>query len=291
MRVVVTGACGFVGRTLTARLREAGHDVVGVDQAGDPDLLGDIAEPEVVSRLFASGCDAVVHLATVPGGAAEQDPALAKRVNLDGTIALAGAAAAAGARFLFASSIAVFGDPLPEPVDDATPLAPKLLYGAHKAMCEQWLATLGRRGDISALSLRLPGIVARPPGPSGMKSAFMSEIFHALAADRPFVSPVSAEATMWLMSVEQAVRNFVHALATRDTGAVTLPALRVTMTELVAAIAHETGVDPALVSYAPDPLLEAGFGSLPPLSTPAAEACGFAHDGTLADLVRRGLNR
>ena len=101
---------------------------------------------------------------------------------------------------------------LPALVDDITPLRPQLVYGAHKAMTEQWLATLSRRGALDALSLRLPGIVARPPGPSGMKSAFMSDVFHALRVGKPFTSPVAADATMWLMSVETVVAALLHAL-------------------------------------------------------------------------------
>ncbi len=95
-----------------------------------------------------AGCDAIVHLATVPGGAAESDPALAWRVNVDATRTLFDAAARASTpiRLVFASSIAVFGDHLPTPLDEDTPVAPSMLYGAHKAMMETWLATLGRRG-------------------------------------------------------------------------------------------------------------------------------------------------
>lgn len=290
LTVIVTGAAGFVGRALTARLRRDGHQVVGVDVAGGADATGDIADPRFVADLLADGCDALVHLATVPGGAAEDDPAAAKRVNLDATMALAAAATGRCRRFVFASSIAVFGDPLPDAVDDATPPAPRLIYGAHKAMAEMWLATLARRGDLSSLALRLPGLVARPPGPSGMKSAFMSDVFHALAGRRPCVMPVSAAATMWLMSVECAAANLAHALTVMATGAVTLPALRVTMGDLAAEIARQAGADPALVTCDPDPTLQSGFGTQPALATPAADRLGFAHDGTLADLVTKGLN-
>jgi len=291
MRIIVTGASGFVGRALTAALRESGHDVVGVDRTGSPDLVGDIADVGFVAQLFSERCDAVAHLATVPGGAAEQDPTMAKRVNLDATMLLADAAAAAGARLVFASSIAVFGEALPDPVGDDTRHAPMLLYGAHKAMAEQWLDTLARRGELSALAVRLPGIVPRPPGPSGLKSAFLSELFHALAVHRRFVSPVAPHATMWLMSLPRVVANLAHALSIEATGAVTLPALRVRMDELAAAVARESGADAALVAYDPDPALEAGFGRYPRLLTPAADAMGFAHDGTLAQLVAKGMNR
>jgi nucleoside-diphosphate-sugar epimerase len=300
MRAIITGANGFVGRVLVRRLVEQGHRVVAIDHVADtaPDIdaiAGDIADPAILVRAFAQGCDAVVHLATVPGGAAEADPVAARRINLDATIALSEAAAAAGSRprFVFASSIAVLGAPLPALVDDATPLRPQLVYGAHKAMIEQWLATLSRRGALDALSVRLPGIVARPPGPSGMKSAFMSDVFHALRADAPFSSPVAADATMWLMSVDTVVAALVHALTLdlalpRDR-TLTLPALRLRMDDLVAAISHRTGVDIARVSYAPDPELQTGFGAYPALITPRADALGFHHDGSIDQLVASAL--
>lgn len=291
MRIIVTGSQGFVGATLAAKLRAGGHDVVGIDRTPGADLIGDIGDAALIAKAFAGGCDAVAHLATVPGGAAELDPAAAKRVNLDATMMLAEAAAKAGARFVFASSIAVFGEDMPSAIDDATPVAPRLLYGAHKAMAEQWLETLNRRGDLSSLSLRLPGIVARPAGPSGMKSAFMSEIFHALAAGRPYVLPVSPEATLLLMSADRVASNLQHALTSDATGTLTLPALRITMAALAAEIATQTGADPALIGYDPDPRLEAGFGKLPLLRTPAAEALGFASDASLAALVTKGLGR
>ncbi len=121
MRIIITGSGGFVGRALVSEL--AGHhDLVLIDNRldGQPGIEGDLCDPATLERAFAGGCDAVVHLATVPGGATELDPLAAKRVNIDATMALVDAAAQAGQRprFLFASSIAVFGDPLPPLVDD-----------------------------------------------------------------------------------------------------------------------------------------------------------------------------
>jgi nucleoside-diphosphate-sugar epimerase len=302
VRIIVTGAGGFVGSRLVRVLSD--HEVVALDSVSGaiPDLqnvtkvVGDICDPNILSDTLAGGCDAVVHLATVPGGAAEQDPDLARRVNIDGTMALADAAARSGGRprFVFASSIAVFGGDLPASVDDTTPLSPQLLYGAHKAMMEQWLATLSRRGDIDAVSLRLSGVVARPRGPSGMKSAFMSDVFHALSAGEEFVMPVSADATSWLTSVECAVCNLAHALNVDLTSApgdcaATLPALRIRMGNLVEEIARQTGASVESVSYSPDLALESVFGALPPLTTPAADRLGFSNDGELSALVARSL--
>ena len=152
MRIVITGAAGFVGRALIRQLA-GNHAVVALDSHavsadGVEPVVGDIGDPAVLARAFAGGCDAVVHLATVPGGAAEQDPAEAWRVNVDASVGLIEAAGRTGGRprFVLASSIAVFGDPLPPHIDDDTPLLPKMLYGAHKAIIETWLATQTRRG-------------------------------------------------------------------------------------------------------------------------------------------------
>jgi nucleoside-diphosphate-sugar epimerase len=301
MRIVVTGANGFIGRPLLSRLAKLGHEVVAFDRVVEPcpgveAVIGDIGDPVVLRRAFAGGCDAVVHLATIPGGAAEDDPESARRVNVDATMALSEAAATAGRRprFVFASSIAVLGSPLPPVVNDDTPLRPYLVYGAHKAMMEQWLATLSRRDALDALSLRLPGIVARPPAPSGMKSAFMSDVFHAVCGQRAFTSPVAADATFWLMSLDAVLAAITHALtldiALPEDRAVTLPALRLRMDELVTTIAHHAGRDPARVDYAPDHDLQASFGAYPPLIAARGEALGFRPDGSPDALVAAALD-
>jgi uncharacterized membrane protein YGL010W len=179
-------------------------------------------------------------------------------------------------------------------VDDLTPLSPKMIYGAHKAMMEHAVALLSNRGMIEGVTVRLPGILARPKGPSGMKSAFMSNLFHALKAGEAFTCPVSAQGTIWAQSVARCAENFLHAV-TLDTAllpptrAVTLPALRVGMGDLADSIARQCGVSPDLVRYEPDAALEAAFAAQPPLATSAAEKAGFAHDGNLDTLVQSAL--
>ena len=292
MRIILTGASGFIGSEVRLVL-EGHHDVIAIDRLlqGTSGVEGDLCDPAVLDSAFARGCDAVIHLATVPGGAAELDPLLAKQANVDATMALIDAAARYGSRprFIFASSIAVFGDPLPPLVDDTTAIAPMMVYGAHKAMMETWIETQTRRGSIAGLSLRFPGVVARPKGPSGMKSAFMSDVFHALVARLPIELPVSPDATMWLMSLRQIAANLVHALQIEATGTCTLPAIRTSMRDLVQTIASATQTDPALATYAPDMALEAGFGRQPPLRTAAAEALGFTNDGSIDALVASAL--
>lgn len=301
VHVLVTGAGGFVGqalvRALAGEMRVTATDVSPMDFADLPDataLRCDLDDPTLISVISGAAFDAIVHLATVPGGSAEANPALAAHVNVMASMALVEAAAAQGnrPRFIFASSIAVFGDPLPDHVDDNTPVKPMLRYGAHKAMMEEWIATMGRRGCIQGLSLRLPGIVARPQGPSGMKSAFLSNLFHSLKAGEPIALPVSEQATCWLLSRHALIKQIKQALGldlnTADTR-LNVPALQVVMSDLVAEIARQTCSNPSLASFIPDPAIEAAFGNQPPLLTPRANALGLCHDGSLAALVANAL--
>ena len=304
MSIIITGAGGFVGRHITQALVARGESVVALDTHADGIVkgarvvVGDLGDARIRADALSGGCSALIHLATIPGGAAEADPQASRRINVDAMYDLLLEAAAVGhrPRVIYASSIAVLGDLLPAAgVDDSTPLAPKMIYGGHKAMMETAVAMLHHRGMIDGVSVRLPGILARPKGPSGMKSAFMSDLFHALRVGEAFTCPVGADGTIWAQSVAQCGANLVHALTMDSTTmpvtrVVTLPALRIRMGDLAAEIARQCGVSDALVTYAPDAALEAAFAANPPLATPAAEHAGFRHDGNLANLVTSALS-
>lgn len=294
---VVTGAGGFVGRVLAARMRQLDYPgtVRLVDRLAPPggghfeSVAAELTDRTAMAAIVADA-DRVVHLAALPGGAAEADPAASRAINLDATLDLL-AALPRGARLVCAGSIAVFGDPLPAEVDDATPPRPTSVYGTHKRMIELAVADARRRGAADALVLRLPGIVARPRGAGGFASAFMSDVVSAFAAGSAIALPVGPDATMWLMSARRCADNLLHALAIApgDVAALTLPAVRLTMADLVAALAAATGHPAALAHYRPDPRIEAAFGRLPPLATPAADGQGFAPDGGVAALVAHAL--
>lgn len=303
MKIIVTGAGGVVGRSVVAHLLARGDAVVGLDiRAGGIPLgaevfAGDLGDAAVRAQALAGGCDALIHLATVPGGAAEADPAASRRINVDAMydLLLEAGAVSPGLRVIFASSIAVYGDPLPDHVDDNTPLSPRMIYGGHKAMMEHAVAMFSNRGLIDGVTLRLPGILARPLDPSGMKSAFMSNLFHALKAGEDFTCPVSAGGTIWAQSLACCVRNFMYALDMNSAlmspdRSVTLPAQRIAMGALAAEIAAQCGTSSSHVTYAPDAALEAAFAAQPPLVTLAAERAGFAHDGNPATLVSSALS-
>lgn len=319
MRVLVTGAGGFIGamlvRLLQAQGRVGGQPISALaladrqlpaDCGGALVLEGDLADVGLRQRIAAFAPQLCFHLAAVPGGAAEADPALSRRVNLDATLdlfqTLADAArsrAEAAPVVVYASTIAVYGSPLPDPVTPASPTRPPMTYGAHKLACEIVLADFTRRGWLDGRSLRLPGIVARPRAPSGLVSAFMSELLHALAADEPFVCPVGPQATAWWMSAQRCAQNLVHAAGmdpARDPDgqgarAWPLPVLRLSIAQVVQTLSAAYGVDgERLVRYAPQPEVEAVFGRYPVLDDRAARGLGLRDDGSPEALVRRALD-
>lgn len=310
MRVLVTGAGGFIGSQLVEVLRTGGRvgehaiDALAIaDQklTGAPAdalaLEGDLGSEPVLKRIADFRPDVVFHLAAVPGGAAEADYALGRRVNLDTTLALFERLANREQPpvLVYASSIAVYGTALPELVTPQTPLHPPLTYGAHKLACEILLADFSRRGLLDGRSLRLPGIVARPRTPSGLASAFMSDLLHALRAGEPFTCPVSPQATAWWMSAQCCAENLMHG-AVMDVSradparAWPLPVLRLSIAKVIATCADLYGHDwRELVRFDPQPQLEAVFGRYPGLDDGAARSLGLCDDGTARALVERAL--
>jgi D-erythronate 2-dehydrogenase len=310
MHLLITGANGFIGKALVARLLDsdslpwANQHITALDLAFDePEgarlrrLAGSMADPALIAQVFEDPVDVIFHLASIPGGTAEQDYDLGRKINLDATLLLLEAARAQRKApiFVFASSIAVLGGPLPPLVDDTTPMRPKLSYGAHKLIGEVLAEDFSRHGWIDGRSLRLPGIVARPPRRTGQLSAYMSDIIRELAAGNRYECPVSASSTAWLMSTPRVIDNLLHAATLPAERCIerrtwTLPALHCSMLELVEAIGGAYGTAASeLVSWRSDPALEATFGRYPPLRTAAADSVGFRHDGDLTTLVKCAL--
>jgi nucleoside-diphosphate-sugar epimerase len=309
--VVVTGAEGFVGRALVKRLLNEGLDGRPVSRLTLVDvafndvylspnvqlLAGSIADPSLRTAVYTTPVDVVFHLASIPGGAAEKNYELGRTINLDATLGLLeDLRGRSGApRFVFASTVAVYGEQLPATVDECTLPAPALSYGTHKLIGELLVADATRLGWVNGCSLRLPGVVARPGDGDGLMSAFMSQLFWKLSAGEPITIPVSPNGIAWWISVGACVDNLIHAASVdperfNSRRSYQMPVLRLTVAEVVDALAARFGTGrKALVTYTPDPFIERLFAAYPPLWTQDAEQLGLRHDGNIDQLISRAL--
>jgi nucleoside-diphosphate-sugar epimerase len=215
MSILVTGAAGYIGSALAEALVSAGARVVATDQAAPraaTAVTGNLAYPPFARSLITPELDTVFHLASLVSGGAEQNFELGMKVNLDATRDLLEACRLAGhcPRFVFASSIAVYGGKLPDPVTDDTPPSPRISYGAQKLVCEILLEDYTRRGYVDGRALRLPTVMVRPGGANTAVSGWASAIIREPLAGRDYVCPVRPDTRMACISLGRVVEAFMR---------------------------------------------------------------------------------
>ena len=205
----------------------------------------------------------IVHLAAVVSGEAEADFEKGYAVNFDGTRALFEAIRAQPGyrpRVIFASSIAVYGTPFPEPIPDDFHLTPLTSYGTQKAMCELLLADYSRRGFIDGIGLRLPTVCIRPGAPNKAASGFFSNILREPLAGKEAVLPVEDDVRHWHASPRAAVGFFRHAMRLDlarlgDRRSLAMPGLSATVAEQIEALRRAAGEKAVkLIRREPDPV-------------------------------------
>ncbi|MDQ0349170.1 D-erythronate dehydrogenase [Ancylobacter vacuolatus] len=311
MKILILGAAGMLGRKLLARLAVEGlggapvttavlHDVVDPAPASPLPFAvechtGDYAAPGAAAALVAGRPEVIFHLASIVSGEAEARFEEGYRVNLDGTRALFEAIRALPdyrPRVVFASSLAVFGAPCPEVVDDDYLCAPSSSYGVQKAMVELLLADYSRRGFIDGLALRLPTVCVRPGRPNAALSGFLSSIMREPLKGEEAVLPVEEAMRVWIASPRAAVSYLLHA-ASLDTAplsarrSLNMPGVSVTVGEQIAALRARAGERVAgLIRHAPDATVARVVGSWPQRFDAArARGLGFVGDVDFAAIL------
>lgn len=292
-RIAITGAGGFIGQVVARVL--AGTSFGGTVRQFDrafgslqalPAVTGDLCDPQMVAQV-TEWADCVIHLAALPGAAAAADPELSKRINLQLPLDLI--AGLAGKRMIYASSVAVLGGDFRGAVNDSTEPAPDSVYGEHKFLAERAFAEGVRSGGLRGLAVRLPGVVARPQASAGFGSAFLSDVFHAAFAGSRYTLPVAPDASSWLISARACAANLVHAALSGDSDAeaVNMPALTVTMSDLLEELAKAHDVSG--IDHLEQLQIRRVFGSQPTLTAKRGERLGMRADSNLAELVKSVL--
>ena len=325
--VVVTGGAGFLGSRLARELLAAGSiEVAGgaarrlsgvtlLDQSPPPaDLaadgrvtairgdLGELLDPAGTGPGTLAGSDVIFHLAAAVSGECEADFDLGLRANLRATEALLASCRALGTNpvVVFSSSLAVFGasgdHPLPAVVDDHTLPNPQSSYGVQKVIGEQLLADYTRKGFLRGRAVRLATVSVRPGRPNAAASGFLSGIIREPLAGQRAACPVEAGTEVALISPDRAIAGLLCAAASAEESwggrsAVTLPALTVTVADMVAALERAAGPEAsALIDWVPDPAVARLVKSWPArIRAGRAERLGLTQDPDFGSIIGRYL--
>jgi len=316
MKILITGGTGFIGSRLARELLLRGalngrgvERLVLADQFPAPEAAADIVrDPRVEVRVgpLLAQCEAfrgdrfdgVFHLASAVSGECEADFDLGLRSNLDSTRALLDALRGAGnlPRFVFSSSVAVFGpdasNPMPDRVRDDTLPTPQTSYGTQKLICEHLVSDYTRKGYIDGRSARLMTVTVRPGKPNRAASSFFSGIIREPLAGIEAILPVDPSVSHPVSSPARTVAGLIAVFeATQQQmggrAALNLPALNVKVSEMLDALEAVAGkATRALVRQQPDPTIAgivAGWsrGAL----AARAERLGLQPEAQFADII------
>lgn len=261
MNIVITGGAGFLGqrlaKTLLAQHSEKIQELVLVDVIkptspnNDPRVRCvemDLRNPEGLDAIITEKTTALYHLAAIVSSHAEQDPDLGYEINFLATRNLLEICRKnnPNIRFIFSSSLAVFGGELPAVINDGTAVTPQSTYGSQKAMCELLINDYSRKGFVDGIVVRLPTICIRPGKPNKAASSFVSSIIREPLNGEEAICPVSEDLRLWISSPNTVINNFIHALTLpslpqRSWHIINLPGFTVSVKQMLSDLASIKG--------------------------------------------------
>ena len=314
-KILILGGAGMIGQKLANRIAAGSIDVDVTDlvlydivEATKPEAAfsvqttsGNIADQEESKRLAAMRPDIVIHLAAIVSGEAEKSFDKGWDINARGSWQLLEALRSEHEnsegsyrpRVVFASSIAVFGGPYPDKIDDDFLCAPQTSYGAQKAMTELLVADYSRKGFIDGFSMRLPTICVRPGKPNLAASSFFSGIIREPLNGQQAILPVSDQTRHWHASPRAAAKFFTKA-ATLDTSklkgrySLNLPGVSCTVAEQIEALRElaGNGVIKLIRAETDETILKIVAGWPCDFDPQRALALGFEGEKDFAEIIR-----
>lgn len=312
MNIVITGGAGFLGSLLAQTLlqQDSGsiQSLMIVDRVKpngtiteDPRvsaIVADITDPQQVATLIGPTTTHVFHLAAIVSSHAEQDFDIGIKVNLTATQLMLEQCRQVNSeiRFVFSSSLAVFGGALPEVVTPMTATQPSSSYGTQKAIGELLVNDYGRKNLVDAISVRLPTICIRPGVPNQAASSFVSGMVREPLKGQTSNCPVDLDLGLWISSPETVIQNIIHASrlersAIQGYRTFNLPGIRVTPRTMLAAMAEQVAPSRTdLVTIKKDKAIESIVASWPQTIDNTKELnLGFSVDANFNAVLSRYL--
>lgn len=309
MNIIITGGQGFLGQRLAKTLLS--QDKIKIEELVLIDVIKPIApnndprvrciemdlrNPEGLDAIITKNTDAIFHLAAIVSSHAEQDPDLGYEINFLATRNLLEVCRRIkpSIRFIFSSSLAVFGGELPDVIQNATALTPQSTYGTQKAMSELLINDYSRKGFVDGLVVRLPTICIRPGKPNKAASSFVSSIMREPLHGENAICPVSEDLLLWLSSPNTIVENFIHALTLpslppRSWHVINLPGFMVSVKEMLADLTYIKGEEILeKITFEFDENINNIVASWPvEINCAQAQALGFKADADFASVIKQ----
>ncbi|KAF2794113.1 nucleoside-diphosphate-sugar epimerase [Melanomma pulvis-pyrius CBS 109.77] len=310
MRILITGAAGFIGQMVAKRLLddENGSHTLVLTDIIKPPIPPNVRNPQNAKSITADlstdsngvvekSFDAVYVFHGIMSSGAEADFDLGMKANFDATRVLLDTLrrTCPGVRVIYASSQAVYGGDVVTPVTEAMQPTPETSYGAEKMMCEYLINEYTRRGFINGISLRFPTVSVRPGKPTAAASSFLSGMVREPMNGIKCVIPIQDRSWRhWLCSPRILVKNLVFALTLPGDAlpaynrSINHPGIGVSIQDMMDSLARVGGKELLdLLEETESPGLKKILYSWPgEFDNAKALALGFERDANFDDIVR-----